>query len=74
MAINDNLSPKRTDMVTLRVNGRVHEVDVPLDMPLLWVLRDVIGLTGTTFGGGIALCGACTVHVAANRFGPASHP
>jgi len=49
-------------MVTLRVNGKVHTVDVPPDMPLLWVLRDVIGLTGTKFGCGIALCGACTVH------------
>ena len=50
-------------MVTLRVNGKAHTVDVPPDMPLLWVLRDVIGLTGTKFGCGVALCGACTVHV-----------
>jgi isoquinoline 1-oxidoreductase alpha subunit len=50
-------------MVALRVNGKVHNVDVPPDMPLLWVLRDVIGLTGTKFGCGMALCGACTVHV-----------
>ena len=50
-------------MVTLRVNGKTHTVDVPPDMPLLWVLRDVIGLTGTKFGCGVALCGACTVHV-----------
>jgi len=47
----------------LRVNGRDHDVDVPEDMPLLWVLRDVLGLTGTKFGCGMALCGACTVHV-----------
>ncbi len=47
----------------LRVNGQVHEVDVPDDMPLLWVLRDVLGLTGTKFGCGMAQCGACTVHV-----------
>ena len=47
----------------LKVNGTVHPVDVDGDMPLLWVLRDVIGLTGTKFGCGIALCGACTVHV-----------
>lgn len=47
----------------LRVNGRAHEVDVPEDMPLLWVLRDVLGLTGTKFGCGMAQCGACTVHV-----------
>ncbi len=50
-------------MVTLQINGRTHEADVPDDMPLLWVLRDVIGLTGTKFGCGMALCGACTVHL-----------
>ena len=50
-------------MLTLTVNGAPHQVDVPADMPLLWVLRDVIGLTGTKFGCGIAQCGACTVHV-----------
>jgi isoquinoline 1-oxidoreductase alpha subunit len=50
-------------MATLLVNGTAHDVDVPPDMPLLWVLRDVIGLTGTKFGCGIAQCGACTVHV-----------
>jgi isoquinoline 1-oxidoreductase alpha subunit len=47
----------------LMVNGQTYEVDVPPDMPLLWVIRDVIGLTGTKFGCGIAACGACTVHV-----------
>jgi isoquinoline 1-oxidoreductase alpha subunit len=47
----------------LAVNGKAHAVDVPGDMPLLWVLRDVIGLTGTKFGCGIAACGACTVHL-----------
>jgi isoquinoline 1-oxidoreductase alpha subunit len=47
----------------LRVNGQVHDVDVPGDMPLLWVLREVLGLTGTKFGCGMAQCGACTVHV-----------
>jgi isoquinoline 1-oxidoreductase alpha subunit len=47
----------------LRVNGQLREVDVPGDMPLLWVLRDVLGLTGTKFGCGMAQCGACTVHV-----------
>src|SRR6266516_1597319 len=51
-------------MITLSINGKDHTVDVPPDMPLLWVLRDVIGLTGTKFGCGMALCGACTVHVA----------
>ena len=48
---------------TLDVNGKVHEVDVDRDTPLLWVLRDVLGLTGTKFGCGIATCGACTVHL-----------
>ena len=47
----------------LSVNGKPVTVDVPPDMPLLWVLRDVIGLTGTKFGCGMALCGACTVHL-----------
>jgi aerobic-type carbon monoxide dehydrogenase small subunit (CoxS/CutS family) len=48
---------------SLTVNGQSHQVDVPDDMPLLWVLRDVIGLTGTKFGCGIGQCGACTVHL-----------
>ena len=47
----------------LLVNGTEHEVDAPPDMPLLWVLRDLMHLTGTKFGCGIAQCGACTVHV-----------
>jgi isoquinoline 1-oxidoreductase alpha subunit len=50
-------------MVTLSINGKSHAVDVSLDMPLLWVLRDVLGMTGTKFGCGVALCGACTVHL-----------
>jgi isoquinoline 1-oxidoreductase subunit alpha len=50
-------------MTTLSINGETHTVDAPPDMPLLWVLRDLIGLTGTKFGCGIAQCGACTVHV-----------
>src|ERR1700681_302856 len=50
-------------MVSLQINGKAHSADVPADMPLLWVLRDVIGLTGTKFGCGIAQCGACTVHL-----------
>ena len=50
-------------MTTLRVNGQGHELDVPNDMPLLWDLRDIVGLTGTKFGCGVALCGACTVHL-----------
>lgn len=50
-------------MIALTVNGKTHNVDVSPEMPLLWVLRDVIGLTGVKFGCGMALCGACTVHV-----------
>jgi isoquinoline 1-oxidoreductase alpha subunit len=50
-------------MVALNVNGQTHQVDVDPDTPLLWVLRDTIGLTGTKYGCGIAQCGACTVHV-----------
>ncbi|MEX3947518.1 (2Fe-2S)-binding protein [Paraburkholderia sp. EG287B] len=50
-------------MVTLEVNGQPHTVDAPPDMPVLWVLRDLVGLTGTKFGCGIAQCGACTIHV-----------
>jgi isoquinoline 1-oxidoreductase alpha subunit len=50
-------------MVSLRINGEVRNIDAPPDMPLLWVLRDIVGLTGTKFGCGIAQCGACTVHV-----------
>jgi isoquinoline 1-oxidoreductase subunit alpha len=48
---------------TIKVNGTPHSVDVDGDTPLLWVLRDVLGMTGTKFGCGAALCGACTVHV-----------
>ncbi|SAK54652.1 2Fe-2S iron-sulfur cluster binding domain-containing protein [Caballeronia fortuita] len=50
-------------MTTLSINGRNHTIDAPPDMPLLWVLRDIVGLTGTKFGCGIAQCGACTVHL-----------
>ena len=50
-------------MVELMVNGKTHSVDVNPEMPLLWVLRDVIGLTGTKYGCGMALCGTCTVHL-----------
>jgi isoquinoline 1-oxidoreductase alpha subunit len=50
-------------MVKFRLNGADVEVDVPGDMPLLWVLRDTLGYTGTKYGCGMALCGACTVHV-----------
>jgi isoquinoline 1-oxidoreductase alpha subunit len=50
-------------MVSLKINGEVRNIDAPPDMPLLWVLRDIVGLTGTKFGCGIAQCGACTVHL-----------
>ena len=50
-------------MLSLSVNGKIYQVDVPVDTPLLWVIRDNIGLTGTKYGCGKALCGACTVHV-----------
>lgn len=57
------------------INGRTHEVeDVPADMPLLWVLRDRLGLVGTRFGCGIAQCGACTVHVAGTPMRACSVP
>ena len=50
-------------MVELTINGKAHSVDVAGDTPLLWVLRDTLGLTGTKYGCGMALCGACTVHL-----------
>lgn len=50
-------------MYELQINGEAHSVEAPADMPLLWVLRDIVGLTGTKFGCGIAQCGACTVHL-----------
>jgi len=53
-------------MLTLKVNGKSHAVDAPSDMPLLWVLRDLLGMNGTKFGCGVALCGACTVTLDGN--------
>jgi isoquinoline 1-oxidoreductase alpha subunit len=53
-------------MPALKINGEVRAFDAPGDMPLLWALRDVLGMTGTKFGCGIAQCGACTVHVDGN--------
>jgi isoquinoline 1-oxidoreductase alpha subunit len=50
-------------MISLQFTGKQHQVDVEPDTPLLWVLRDSLGMTGTKFGCGIAACGACTVHV-----------
>ena len=59
---------------TLRVNGRRRTIDAPADMPLLWVLRDRLDLTGTKFGCGIAQCGACTVHLDGNPIRSCSTP
>ncbi|WP_294303071.1 (2Fe-2S)-binding protein [uncultured Chryseobacterium sp.] len=50
-------------MVSLTINGKTHALDVSEDMPILWVLRDIVGLTGTKFGCGVAQCGACMVHL-----------
>lgn len=50
-------------MIEVQINGKKHQLDVEPDMPILWVLRDVLGLTGTKYGCGQALCGACTVHL-----------
>jgi isoquinoline 1-oxidoreductase alpha subunit len=50
-------------VIEVQINGVAHQVDAPAEMPLLWVLRDLVGLTGTKFGCGIGACGACTVHV-----------
>src|SRR5215472_11331032 len=59
-----NSGPRCAHMAfTIKVNGTAHSVDVDADTPLLWVLRDLLGMCGTKFGCGIALCGACTVHV-----------
>jgi isoquinoline 1-oxidoreductase subunit alpha len=64
MVHSSTLGRLGTFMITLRINGEQRDVDVSPDTPLLWVLRDVLGLTGTKFGCGIAQCGACTVHLA----------
>ena len=61
-------------MISLTVNGKPYNVDVAADMPLLWVIRDVIGLTGTKFGCGLSQCGACTVHLEGNAVRSCSIP
>jgi len=61
-------------MISLTVNGKPYNVDVAPDMPLLWVIRDVIGLTGTKFGCGLSQCGACTVHLDGNAIRSCSTP
>jgi len=61
-------------MTSLNVNGRTHNVDMPPDTPLLWAIRDGIGLTGTKYGCGVAQCGACTVHIDGNAVRSCSVP
>ncbi|MFM8623215.1 MAG: (2Fe-2S)-binding protein [Betaproteobacteria bacterium] len=61
-------------MLKLHINGKNHSVDVEPEMPLLWVLRDQLGLTGTKFGCGIAQCGACTVHINGDPVRSCSYP
>ena len=61
-------------MIALTVNGKRYDVDVPSDMPLLWVIRDTIGLTGTKFGCGLSQCGACTVHLDGNAIRSCTTP
>jgi isoquinoline 1-oxidoreductase alpha subunit len=61
-------------MIALTVNGKVYNVDVAADMPLLWVIRDTIGLTGTKFGCGLSQCGACTVHLEGNAIRSCTTP
>jgi len=61
-------------MISLTVNGKLYNLDVAPDMPLLWVIRDVIGLTGTKFGCGLSQCGACTVHLDGNAVRSCSIP
>jgi aerobic-type carbon monoxide dehydrogenase small subunit (CoxS/CutS family) len=61
-------------MITLTVNGKAHQVDVDPNTPLLWVLREQLGMTGTKFGCGVAACGACTVHVDGEPVRSCSYP
>ena len=61
-------------MISLTVNGKRHDLDVPSDTPLLWVIRDTLGLTGTKFGCGLSQCGACTVHLEGNAIRSCTTP
>ena len=61
-------------MIALTVNGKQYNLDVAADMPLLWVIRDTIGLTGTKFGCGLSQCGACTVHLEGNAIRSCTTP
>jgi aerobic-type carbon monoxide dehydrogenase small subunit (CoxS/CutS family) len=57
------MNARSDTMITLNVNGKPRKLDAPDDMPLLWALRDILGMEGTKFGCGLGLCGACTVHI-----------
>ena len=61
-------------MASLNINGKIFEVDAEMDTPLLWVIRENVGLTGTKYGCGIAQCGACTVHVGGEQIRSCSMP
>ncbi len=61
-------------MIKLTINGQPHELDVEEDTPLLWAIRDTLGLTGTKFGCGVAACGACTVHIDGEAVRSCSYP
>jgi isoquinoline 1-oxidoreductase alpha subunit len=68
------LTNENARMLKLNINGKSHEVDVEPEMPLLWVLRDQLGMTGTKFGCGIAQCGSCTVHLNGEPVRSCSYP
>src|ERR1044072_5106957 len=71
---HDRFPHGETPVTTLNVNGKDREVDVPADMPLLWTLRDVLNMTGTKFGCGMALCGACTIQIDGQATGSCTPP
>src|SRR5262245_30461850 len=62
-SVRPTRNPRRVRMARLNVNGRIRDVQVEADTPLLWVLREQVGLTGTKYGCGVAQCGACSVHI-----------